>query len=37
MQILRHARSAIAMEIYTVVSSEAARLALKKLGKSLDT
>ncbi len=36
MQILRHAQFAITMEIYTVVSSEATREALKRLGKSLE-
>ena len=36
MQILRHAQFAITMEIYTKVSSEATRAALKKLGESLD-
>jgi integrase len=36
MQILRHARFSITMEIYTVVSSAATREALKKLGESLD-
>jgi hypothetical protein len=36
MQILRHAEFSITMEIYTKVSSEATRAALKKLGESLD-
>jgi hypothetical protein len=36
MQILRHARFSITMEIYTKVSSEATREALKRLGDSLD-
>jgi integrase len=36
MQILRHAQFSITMEIYTQVSSEATRAALKKLGESLD-
>jgi integrase len=35
MQILRHARFAITMEIYTVVSSKKTREALKRLGESL--
>jgi len=36
MQILRHAQFAITMEIYTQVSSQATRDALKRLGESLD-
>jgi hypothetical protein len=36
MRILRHARFAITMEIYTVVSSQQTRDALKRLGESLD-
>ena len=36
MQILRHAQFSITMEIYTVVSAQATRDALKKLGESLD-
>jgi integrase len=36
MKILRHAQFSITMEIYTQVSSEATRAALKKLGESLD-
>ena len=36
MRILRHAQFAITMEIYTVVSSEATRDALKRLGKALE-
>jgi integrase len=36
MRILRHAKFSITMEIYTQVSSEATRAALKKLGESLD-
>src|SRR5215468_4440771 len=36
MQILRHGRFSITMEIYTQVSSKATRDALKKLGESLD-
>jgi hypothetical protein len=36
MQILRHARFSITMEIYTKVSSEATREALRQLGDSLD-
>jgi integrase len=36
MQILRHANFAITMEIYTQVSSQATRDALKRLGASLD-
>ena len=35
MQILRHAKFAITMEIYTVVSSKRTRDALKRLGESL--
>jgi integrase len=36
MQILRHAQFAITMEIYTEVSTQATRDALKRLGDSLD-
>jgi integrase len=36
MQILRHAKFAITMEIYTQVSSTATREALKRLGERLD-
>ena len=36
MQILRHARFSITMEIYTQVSSTAIREALKRLGERLD-
>jgi integrase len=36
MRILRHAQFAITMEIYTVVSSQQTRDALKRLGESLD-
>ena len=35
MQILRHSRIAVTMEIYTEATSEATRAALKKLGESL--
>jgi integrase len=35
MQILRHAQFSITMEIYTQVSSQATRDALKRLGESL--
>ncbi|MBB5479982.1 hypothetical protein HNR20_004487 [Micromonospora parathelypteridis] len=35
MQVLRHARFSITMEIYTQVSSKATREALKRLGDSL--
>lgn len=35
MRILRHARFAVTMEIYTQVSSTATRDALKRLGASL--
>jgi integrase len=37
MQILRHSKIAITMEIYTEVPSAATRAALKKLGQWLDT
>ncbi|HEV2372785.1 MAG TPA: tyrosine-type recombinase/integrase, partial [Streptosporangiaceae bacterium] len=37
MQILRHSKIAVTMEIYTEVPSEATRDALKKLGQWLDT
>jgi hypothetical protein len=36
MQILRHSRSSITMDIYTDATSEATRDALRKLGDSLD-
>lgn len=36
MNILRHARVAITMEVYTEVTDEATRDALRKLGESLD-
>ena len=36
MQILRHSKIAVTMEIYTEVPSEATREALKKLGRWLD-
>jgi integrase len=36
MKILRHARFAITMEIYTQVSDEQTREALRKLGERLD-
>jgi hypothetical protein len=36
MRILRHARFALTMEIYTLASSKATRVALKRLGDSLD-
>jgi hypothetical protein len=36
MGILRHAQFAITMEIYTVVSSQQTRDALKRLGEGLD-
>lgn len=36
MRILRHAQFAVTMEIYTEVSSEKTREALKRLGESLD-
>jgi len=36
MQILRHSRIAITMEIYTEVPSEATRAALKRLGDHLN-
>jgi hypothetical protein len=35
MQILRHAKFSITMEIYTEVSPESTREALKRLGKEL--
>ncbi|WBB69325.1 tyrosine-type recombinase/integrase [Micromonospora sp. WMMD812] len=35
MQVLRHARFSVTMEIYTQVSSKATREALKRLGDSL--
>ena len=37
MQILRHSKIAVTMEIYTEVPSEATRSALRKLGSWLDT
>ncbi|MBG6103176.1 integrase [Micromonospora vinacea] len=36
MQVLRHARFSVTMEIYTQVSNKATRDALKRLGDSLD-
>jgi hypothetical protein len=36
MEILRHAESAITMEIYTVVSSHETREALKRLSDRLE-
>jgi integrase len=36
MQILRHAKFSITMEIYTEVSNEQTRDALRRLGESLD-
>jgi integrase len=36
MQIMRHADFAVTMEIYTKVSSEATRTALRKLAERLD-
>jgi hypothetical protein len=35
MQILRHSRISVTMEIYTETTSEATRAALKKLGDTL--
>jgi ABC-type hemin transport system substrate-binding protein len=35
MQILRHSKIAVTMEVYTHVPSEATRKALRKLGKHL--
>jgi hypothetical protein len=35
MQVLRHAQFSITMEIYTEVSSEQTREALRRLGESL--
>ncbi|MCX5140869.1 tyrosine recombinase XerC [Streptomyces sp. NBC_00338] len=37
MQILRHSKIAVTMEVYTHIPSEATRRALKKLGKHLGT
>jgi integrase len=37
MQILRHAQFSITMEIYTQISSEATRAALRRLGQALET
>ena len=37
MQILRHSKIAITMEIYTEIPSAVTRDALKKLGSWLDT
>jgi integrase len=37
MQILRHSKVAVTMEIYTEVASAATREALRKLGQWLDT
>jgi len=36
MQILRHSKIAVTMEIYTEVPSAATRAALKKLGRWLE-
>jgi hypothetical protein len=36
MQILRHSKIALTMEIYTEVPSPATRAALRKLGQFLD-
>jgi integrase len=36
MQILRHSKIALTMEIYTEVLSPATRVALRKLGQCLD-
>jgi hypothetical protein len=36
MQILRHADFLITMEVYSQVTSEATRAALKRLGESLE-
>jgi hypothetical protein len=36
MAILRHAKFSVTMEIYTQVSDEQTREALRKLGDSLD-
>jgi hypothetical protein len=36
MQILRHSKIALTMEIYTEVPSPATRAALRKLGQCLD-
>jgi hypothetical protein len=37
MQILRHSKIALTMELYTEVPSPVTRAALRKLGKWLDT
>jgi hypothetical protein len=37
MQVLRHSQISVAMNIYSEVSSDATRRALKRLGKRLDT
>ena len=37
MQILRHSKIALTMEIYTEVPSPVTRAALRKLGKWLDS
>jgi hypothetical protein len=37
MQIVRHSKIAVTMEIYTEIPSAATRDALKKSGRSLDT
>jgi hypothetical protein len=37
MQVLRHSQISVTMNIYSEVSSDAARRALKRLGKRLDT
>ncbi|MGW1883352.1 hypothetical protein [Streptomyces sp. NPDC001970] len=36
MQILRHSKTAVTMEVYTHIPSEATRKALRKFGKHLD-
>jgi hypothetical protein len=36
MQILRHAQISVTMEVYAQASSRATRVALKRLGDSLD-
>jgi integrase len=36
MQILRHSKIAVTVEVYTHVPSEGTRKALRKLGKQLD-
>jgi integrase len=37
MQVLRHSQISVTMNIYSEVSSDATRRALKRLGKRLDT